>query len=185
MFKNTRTDLCRYVKNRVDCKSVFSYMLQFLPVIFFHEGAITMIGYRIARWFTLRGYGFVGYILSKLFFFATSNYIHHGTDIAPGCKINHSSVVIHAKRIGENFECSANITIGQKIPYQSPYPEIGRNVIIGAGARVLCDVGDEVIIGANAVVVKPIKSGCIAIGIPARELRSSQDYIKYIKNFYQ
>ena len=40
---------------------------------------------------------------------------------------------------------------------------------IGAGARVLGDieVGDDVQIGANSVVVKPVPAGAVATGIPA------------------
>lgn len=50
-----------------------------------------------------------------------------------------------------------------------PLAKIGDNVVIGAGAVLLGDItiGDNSIIGANAVVVKSIHSDSIAVGVPA------------------
>ena len=55
------------------------------------------------------------------------------------------------------------------------HPDIGRNVLIGAGAKVLgpITVGDEAIIGANAVVVKDVPPRSIAVGVPAEVLKRS------------
>ena len=41
--------------------------------------------------------------------------------------------------------------------------------IVGAGAKILGDItiGDDVAIGANAVVIKDVPSNSIAIGVPA------------------
>ncbi|MCB1349551.1 MAG: hypothetical protein KDK11_13260, partial [Maritimibacter sp.] len=52
------------------------------------------------------------------------------------------------------------------------WPVIGDDVDIGAGAVILGDVkiGRGARIGANAVVVKDIPSGAIAVGVPARIL---------------
>jgi serine O-acetyltransferase len=48
-------------------------------------------------------------------------------------------------------------------------PVIGNNVDIGAGAKVLgpIKVGDNVVIGANAVVIRDVPDDCIAAGVPA------------------
>ncbi len=50
------------------------------------------------------------------------------------------------------------------------HPTVGRNVIIGAGAKVLGDIviGDGARIGANAVVVADVQPGQTVVGIPAR-----------------
>lgn len=50
---------------------------------------------------------------------------------------------------------------------------IGSNCVIGMGARIMANgkhinIGDDVIIGANAVVTKDIPSNSIAVGIPAK-----------------
>ena len=48
-------------------------------------------------------------------------------------------------------------------------PAIGDNVDICAGAKILgrISVGNNIVIGANAVVVIDVPDGCIAAGIPA------------------
>lgn len=47
---------------------------------------------------------------------------------------------------------------------------IGEHCWIGASAVVLADVGERTIIGAGAVVTKPIPAGVTAVGNPARVL---------------
>jgi len=43
-------------------------------------------------------------------------------------------------------------------------------VVVGAGAKILGPVwvGDDVQVGANAVVVKDVPAGSVAVGVPAR-----------------
>jgi serine O-acetyltransferase len=54
------------------------------------------------------------------------------------------------------------------------HPTLGRNVVVGAGAKVLggFDVGDHAAIGSNAVVTKPVPAGATAVGIPARIIQA-------------
>ena len=49
-------------------------------------------------------------------------------------------------------------------------PMIGNNVFIGAGAVILGNIkiGDNAIIGANSVVLRDIPANAIAIGVPAK-----------------
>jgi acetyltransferase-like isoleucine patch superfamily enzyme len=49
---------------------------------------------------------------------------------------------------------------------------IGRGSWIGAGAIVMADVGEHCIIGAGAVVNKPIPDHSLAVGVPARVVKS-------------
>ena len=46
------------------------------------------------------------------------------------------------------------------------HPTIGDRVVIGAGAKVLGDIiiGDDVLIGANSVLTKPVPSNHTAVG---------------------
>lgn len=50
--------------------------------------------------------------------------------------------------------------------------EIGANTWIGNGARVMADVGEGCVIGAGAVVTKPIPPWSVAVGHPARVVSS-------------
>ncbi|CDB32618.1 serine acetyltransferase [Clostridium sp. CAG:575] len=49
------------------------------------------------------------------------------------------------------------------------HPDLGNNVIVGSGAKVLgpIKIGDNVKIGANAVVLKDIPDNVTVVGIPA------------------
>jgi acetyltransferase-like isoleucine patch superfamily enzyme len=52
---------------------------------------------------------------------------------------------------------------------------IGKNSFIGVGCMILpgVNIGDEVIIGAASVVTKDIPSNCVAVGNPARIVKTN------------
>jgi maltose O-acetyltransferase len=52
---------------------------------------------------------------------------------------------------------------------------IGRNVWIGGGAIVLAGVtiGDDAVVGAGAVVTRDVPDGSVAVGSPARVIRTT------------
>ena len=56
---------------------------------------------------------------------------------------------------------------------------IGDNVFIGAGTIVLPDVsiGNNVVIGAGSLVSRDIPDGCVAVGNPARVVKSLEEYL--------
>lgn len=60
------------------------------------------------------------------------------------------------------------------------HPIIGNNVYVATGAKVLGDitVGDNVIIGANAVVIHDVPSNCSVGGVPAKILKENIVQIK-------
>lgn len=60
-----------------------------------------------------------------------------------------------------------NVTIGGKSGWYD-VPVIGDNVHISAGA-----CGNNVIIGANSVVVKDVPDNCIVAGIPAKIIKEN------------
>jgi serine O-acetyltransferase len=59
-------------------------------------------------------------------------------------------------------------------------PVIGDNVYIAAGSRVLggIKIGNDVIIGANAVVIKDVPDNCIVAGIPAKVISKKIEKFK-------
>lgn len=116
-------------------------------------------------------------------------YLLFNSSVPAGCKIGQGTVfayggigiVIHARAvIGRNCVIGQNTTIGGKSGWYE-VPVIGDNVRISAGARILGPVriGNNVIIGANAVVVKDVPDNCIVAGIPAKIIKeniSMEDY---------
>ncbi len=53
-------------------------------------------------------------------------------------------------------------------------PKLGKRVNVGAGAKILGAVtlGNDAVIGANAVVLKDVPAGHTAVGIPAKSMPS-------------
>ena len=49
---------------------------------------------------------------------------------------------------------------------------IGKDVWIGAGARILADIADHSIVGTGAVVTKTFEKGDILTGIPAKPIKN-------------
>ena len=95
-----------------------------------------------------------------------------GADYEGGLYIAHTvGTVIAAKSIGKNCTIIANVTIGMRNEWE--FPVIGNNVFICAGARVLggITVGDDAVIGANAVVINDVPPGATVVGVPARITR--------------
>lgn len=61
---------------------------------------------------------------------------------------------------------------------------IGNNVHIGINTIIMPNVkiGNNVIIGAGAVVAKSIPDNCVAAGVPAKPIRSIDEYIEKNKS---
>jgi serine O-acetyltransferase len=92
--------------------------------------------------------------------------------IGGGLMIPHpNGIVIHSEAlIGPNCLFFQQVTIGTR---DSKPPVIGGHVDIGAGAKVLGNIkiGNDVRIGANAVVLSDIDDACTVAGMPARVIR--------------
>src|SRR6201996_3977619 len=91
----------------------------------------------------------------------------------------HALVVNQAVVIGENCTLRNSTTIGHRKLHDGTFsrcPRIGNNVDIGANVCIIGDVeiGDNVIIGAGAVVTKNIPADCVVVGNPARILEKKQ-----------
>lgn len=73
-------------------------------------------------------------------------------------------------RFGDNCRIRTGVVVGLARVDDPCAPTFGNNVDIGAGAKVLgrIHIGDNVAIGANAVVTRSVPSNSIAVGVPAK-----------------
>lgn len=76
---------------------------------------------------------------------------------------------------GRHQHGTAADTAMQDQPQQFEEVAIGRNVWIGTNTVVMADIGDDCIIGAGSVVTKPIPPNSVAVGNPARVIRSRSE----------
>lgn len=82
-------------------------------------------------------------------------------------------IIINSKSIiGDKCVIRQGVTIGNKGLTDNSCPKIGNNVEIGAGAKIIggISIGDNSIIGANAVVTKSFPKGSVLVGVPARNI---------------
>nr|WP_250880032.1 DapH/DapD/GlmU-related protein [Thermosipho sp. 1244] len=75
------------------------------------------------------------------------------------------------------------VTLGARnIQKGKRHPDIGKNVLIGAGAKILgpVKIGDDARIGANSVVLADIPSGTTFVGVPAKNVYEKIEKIEWI-----
>ena len=125
------------------------------------------------------------FILKPYQLFNSHNLYLNCDDIEGGLFIEHGfSTIIACKHIGRNCWINQQVTIGYSDAKNCPF--IGNDVQIKAGAKVIGNVkvGDDVIIGANAVVVKDVPSHSIVVGIPARVVKTRSSESEPWKKIY-
>jgi serine O-acetyltransferase len=160
MFSNIRSDLHAY-RGR-----------------WWEQGFWAMLVYRFGRW----RYGIRPALLRKPFSLLYK--IAHklaqivtGIDLPCEATVGRNFVIDHFggiivsgyARFGDNCRIRNGVSVGLKRVDEPCAPVIGNNVDVGAGAKLLgpITIGDNVLIGANAVVVTDIPANSIATGVPA------------------
>jgi serine O-acetyltransferase len=145
------------------------------------QGLWVMAVYRFGRWrYTIR----LRWIRAP--FSAIYKLLWVAVQILTGIELPCETLVGHRFRIdhfggivisgdavfGDDCVIRNGVTVGLRNAGERGSPMLGDRVDIGAGAKLLgpIRIGDDVAIGANAVVLCDVPAHSIAVGIPARVL---------------
>ena len=88
---------------------------------------------------------------------------------------HHGGMILHAKSIGDDVHIRQNTTFGiARKDRLHELPTIEDRVDIGCGAAILGNVtiGHDSAIGANAVVLKDVPPRSVAVGVPAKVVKT-------------
>jgi serine O-acetyltransferase len=145
-----------------------------LEVALAYPGVHALWAYRAAhRMWRVPSLRLPARLLSQLARAATGIEIHPGARLGHRMFIDHGMGVVIGETavVGDDVMLYHGVTLGgRSLNRGKRHPTLGDRVTVGAGAKVLGPVwvGDDVQIGANAVVVKDVPAGAVAVGIPAR-----------------
>jgi len=142
-----------------------------------HHRFLPIVLCRVSRAARLRNIPVLPELLTYL------NIVLFGLEVTPRCEIgpgiffpHPSGTVIGAWRIGSNATILQGVTLGAKrmdLGFDFRLrPEIGDNVVLGAGSKILggIHIGDNVTVGANSVVLDSVEPDSTVVGIPARKI---------------
>ncbi len=166
ILKLLKEDIETVLKKDPAAKNVFEVILCYpgLHALWFH---------RIAHWFYKRKEFLIARIISHIVRFLTGIEIHPGAKIGRRFFIDHGMGVV----IGETAEIGDDVLIyqgvvlgGVSLSKGKRHPTVGNNVVIGAAAIVLGNIkiGDNSRIGAGSVVLKDVPEGATVVGVPGR-----------------
>jgi serine O-acetyltransferase len=153
-------------------------------------GSMAVMIFRYGQWATR-----IKNPIFKLIFAAPYAIMNMGTmvtagiNIQPGSTIgggfiihNFSCIFIWSDCIGENCTVNQGVTIGN-IRGSGGLPQIGNNVYIASGAKVLGNVkiGNNVVVAANSVVMTDVPDNATVMGVPARVIsrNATSEYLKF------
>ncbi len=174
MFDRIKTDIACILERDPAARSRWE-------VLTCYPGLHAVVLHRFAHGCWTRGHRWLGRFVSHLGRFLTGIEIHPGARIGQRVFIDHGMGVVigETAEIGDGCTIYHGVTLGGTSLYKGAkrHPTLGRDVVVGAGAKVLggFSVGDGAKIGSNAVVTKPVPAGATAVGNPARIIQAEAD----------
>ena len=142
------------------------------------QGFWVMLVYRFGRWrYTIQNVlvrkicSFMYKFMYKFVQILTGIEMPCEVEVGDNFLIDHfGGIVISGyAKFGDNCRLRNGVVVGLKNVAEPCAPQIGNNVDIGAGAKILGNIkiGNNVNIGANSVVLTDVPDNAIAVGVPA------------------
>lgn len=142
------------------------------------QGFWVLIAYRFGRWryqvrppILRKFFSLIYRVLYKIVQILTGIEFPCEVELGDNLAIDHFGGIIVSgyAKIGNNCRIRDGVVIGLRRVEEKCAPIIGDNVDIGSGAKLLggIRIGNNVHIGANAVVLCDVPDNCIAVGVPA------------------
>ncbi len=168
------------IKEEVILYSECSYSFKnFVKLFLFNGGFQLNFTYRISHYWYKKNerYTWGIYLFTSIGRIITSSYIHPRAIIGPRAYIAYGLGIIIGSHVQIGSDC--RIFSGCSLASANPgmdeivQPKVGDRVMIGTGAKLLGDVtiGNDSVIGANAVVTKSFGDGAVIVGIPAKNIK--------------
>jgi serine O-acetyltransferase len=137
--------------------------------------------YRIGRYFRRRRMRVLAVVCEKIMHHVSNCWISTNATIGEGFVIRHVGCIIIGGqvKIGRHCDIRQGITLGGNMGKTNKdgnsQPILGNNILIGAGAKILgpVKIGDNCLIGANAVVVCSFEANSTIGGVPAKLLKQN------------
>ena len=145
-------------------------------ILLLYSGLHAVMLHRPAYFLYRHRFYFLARLISQTARFLTGIEIHPGAKIGTGVFLDHGSGIV----IGETAEVGDGCTLYQGVTlggtgkdHGKRHPTLGKNVLVGSGAKILgpFTVGDNAKIAAGAVVLEPIPPDSTAVGVPAHVVR--------------
>jgi serine O-acetyltransferase len=163
-WSTVKTDVCRF---REDGDSVRVLVRGLLS-----QGFQALFVYRVFRWFYERRIPTqpLRFLVERFIEITTGISIPAQARIGNGLRIHHfGGIIVHSEAVmGEYCTLYHGVTVGDRGGWGGA-PRVGDRVLIGAGAKLIgeIEVGDDCVIGANAVVHISVPARHLAVGVPA------------------
>jgi len=158
------------------------------------QGFWVLVVYRFGRWRYLvrpavvrKFLSLVYRVLFKLVQILTGIELPCEAEVGDNFTIDHFGGIIVSgfAKLGNNCRIRDGVVIGLRRVDDKRAPILGDNVDIGSGAKLLgaIRIGNNVLIGANAVVLCDVPDDCVAVGVPASVKPRNTDVQNSAKDF--
>lgn len=138
-----------------------------------YPGVHAVIAHRFSHWLWNHRLKWLARVNSAIARWLTGIEIHPGATIGRRFFIDHGMGVVigETAEVGDDCTLYHGVTLGGIIMHKGKrHPTLGRNVVVGAGAKVLGPItlGEGARVGSNAVVVKDVPADSTVVGVPGR-----------------